>query len=115
MNDLTVEDMVIAPSVVETIVSIAVKDVDGVASVGSPVTSGLMSVISSRPSTQGVDVVIDADDRLHVTVHVDVCYGYVLPDVADAIRMAIDQAVESQIGAEVAEVDVYVDGLQFEN
>ena len=47
MSDLTVDGMALAPGVVETIVSIAVADVDGVASVGNaPVASrGIRGVL----------------------------------------------------------------------
>ena len=115
MKDLIVDGMAIAPGVVETIVSIAVNDVDGVASVGSHATSGIRSALAGKPSTQGIDVEVDDNDELHVTVHVEVYYGYVLPDLADAIRQAVDQAVASQVGLDVGSIDVFVDGLQFAN
>ncbi len=115
MNDLTVDDMVIAPGVVETIVSIAVAEVEGVAAVGSAGSANrnLRSMLGAKPSTQGVDVDLDEAGKLHVSVHVEVHYGAVLPDVADAVRSAVDQAVEGQIGATVGSVDVYVDGIRF--
>lgn len=115
MKDLTVDGMAIAPGVVETIVSIAVNDVDGIASVGPYATSGLRSVLASKPSTQGIDIAVDDNDELVVTVHVDVYFGYVLPDLAESIRQAIDQAVASQVGLTVGRVDVFVDGIQFDN
>ena len=115
MKDLTIDGMAIAPGVIETIVSIAVNDVDGVASVGPAVTSGIWSAIATKPSTQGIDVEVDENDALHVTVRVEVYNGYVLPDLAESIRQAVDQAVASQVGLTVGSVDVYVDGMQFAN
>ncbi len=115
MNNLTVEDMAIAPGVIETITSLAVSEVDGVAAVGlaGSTNRSLRSVFSMKPSTSGVDVEVDENGLLCVSVHIDVYYGAVLPVVAEAVRVAIDQAFESQLGVSAGSVDVYVDGIQF--
>ena len=97
MTDLNIDGMAIAPGVVETIVSIAANEVDGVASVGPSATSGLRAMFASKPSTQGIDVY----------------YGLVLPERAAQVRMAVADAVASQVGIQVASVDVYIDGIQF--
>ena len=108
MTELNVDGMALAPGVVETIVSIAANEVEGVASVG-----GLRSVFGSKPSTQGIDITVDEEDKLHISIRVDVYYGYVLPDLAANIRQAISDAVTSQVGIPVGSVDVYIDGMQF--
>lgn len=113
MADLNVDGMAIAPGVVETIISIAAKEVQGVAAIGPSGVGGLRSVFGSKHSTQGIEVDVDSDDSLHVSVRIDIYYGYVLPEVADAVRAAISDAVASQIGIPVGSVDVYVDGIQF--
>ena len=60
MSDLNIEGMTIAPGVVETIISLAARDVEGVASIGPATTSGLMDLIGGgRPSTQGIEVTTD--------------------------------------------------------
>ena len=64
MSDLTVDGMALAPGVVETIVSIAANEVEGVASVGSAAAGGLRSVFGAKPSTQGIDIAVDEDDKL---------------------------------------------------
>ena len=53
MTELNVDGMALAPGVVETIVSIAANEVEGVACIGPSTTSGLRSVFGSKPSTQG--------------------------------------------------------------
>lgn len=113
MTDLNVDGMALAPGVVETIVSIAANEVEGVASVGPSTASGLRSVFASKPSTQGIDIAVDDEDKLHVAVRVDVYYGYALPDIAANLRQAIADAVTSQVGVQVSSVDVYIDGMQF--
>ncbi|MEG2459441.1 MAG: Asp23/Gls24 family envelope stress response protein, partial [Raoultibacter sp.] len=97
----------------ETIVSIAVKEVEGVASVGSSGVGGLRAVFGNKPMAQGIDIVANDDDTLTVSVRIDVYYGSVLPTIADAVRVAVVDAVASQIGLTVSSVDVYVDGIQF--
>lgn len=112
MSDLNLDGMAIAPGVIETIVSMAVHDVEGVAAVGGSSAGGLR-LFGPKSSTQGIEVVADEDDALSITVRVDVYYGSVLPDVADEIREAVVDAVTSQVGLSVASVDVFVDGVQF--
>lgn len=113
MTDLNVDGMALAPGVVETIVSIAVGEVDGVASIGPSTATGLRSVFGSKPSTQGIEITADEDDKVRVSVRVDVYYGYALPDLAASIRQAVSDAVNSQVGIPVSAVDVYIDGMQF--
>lgn len=116
MTDLNVEGMALAPGVAETIVSIAASEVDGVACVGSSSAAnrGIRQVFGQKPSTQGIEVTTDDEGKLAVTIRIEVYYGYVLPDLAAAVRRAIADAVTSQIGAPIASVDVYIDGIQFD-
>lgn len=115
MTDLNVEGMVIAPGVVETIVSLAAQSVEGIQSVGDPTTSGLKAILGGKPSTQGVDVDAGDDNVLHVTVRLFVENGHSLPDLAASVRRAIVDAVHSQTGLKVASVDVFIDGIVFNN
>lgn len=113
MTDLNVDGMALAPGVVETIVSIAVGEVEGVASVGPSSTSSLRAVFASKSATQGIDVVLDEEDKLHISVRIDAYYGTVLPELAANVRQAVADAVASQVGIPVGAVDVYIDGMQF--
>ena len=113
MTDLNIDGMAIAPGVVETIISLAVRDVDGVASVGDPTTSGIRSLIGGKPSTQGIEVETGENDELHVSIRLYVKSGYVLPDLAASVRQAVADAINTQVGATVGSVDIYVDGIQF--
>ena len=115
MSDLNIEGMTIAPGVVETIISLAARDVEGVASIGPATTSGLMDLIGGgRPSTQGIEVTTVENDELHVSIRMDVKSGNVLPDLAANVRRAVVDAVATQVGVKVASVDIYIDGIQFE-
>jgi len=115
MAELNIDGMAIAPGVVETIVSLAAQSVEGVASVGDPTTSGLRLIIGGKPSTQGIEVDYDDNGELHVSIRIYVKSGLVLPELAANVRKAIADAVSSQVGISVASVDIYIDGIHFDN
>lgn len=115
MTDLNIDGMVLAPGVVETIISIAANEVDGVASVGAANTGGFRQIFGVKPAIQGIEIDVTENDKLKIAVRIDVYYGYPLPDVATAIRSSIVDAVTSQIGIPVESVDIYVDGIRFVN
>ena len=108
-DQMNVEGLSIAPGVMETIISVAASE----ASLGSFATSGIRSMLASKPSTSGIETKMDDDSKLSVAVHVEVYYGYVLPELAAQLRSAIAEALATQAGVEVSSVDVYIDGLQF--
>ncbi len=113
-EELYADGLGIAPGVMETIVALAAKEVDGVASVGSSTLSGFRSRLSAKPANQGIDVTMDEDQQINVAIHIDVLYGKVIPVVAEAVRAAVADAVATQVGFDLAAVDVFVDGLVFE-
>jgi uncharacterized alkaline shock family protein YloU len=108
------EGLSIAPGVVETIVSLAAGQVDGVAQVTAPgLSRGLLTVLGRRHPGQGVVIMADEDGIITVAVRVRVYYGYRLQEVAEQIRHAVAGTLLGQIGIEVAAVDVFIDGIQF--
>lgn len=113
MSTLNVDGMSIASGVVETIVSIAASEVPGVASIGSYTVSGIRSIINSKPSTAGIEAEVGEDEKLHINLHIEVYYGYVLPDLAADLRNSIADALKMQMGVEVGSIDIFVDGIQF--
>lgn len=115
MSELKVQGMVIAQSVVETIVSMAARDVEGVACVYTPAASNIRSLIGGKPVVPGVLIEVGENDQLNVTLHLEVKSGYVLPDVAANVRQAVADAVAMQVGAQVDSVDIFIDGIQFAN
>lgn len=115
MKELNFGGMSIAPGVIETIISVAMSEVEGVTAVGLTSVNGLVAAIAGKGSAQGIDVDINEEGKLVVDIHVEVAYGQPLPEIAAHIRQAIYDAVTSQIGIPVGKVDVYVDGVQFKN
>jgi uncharacterized alkaline shock family protein YloU len=108
------EGLIIAPGVVETIVSLAVAQVDGVAQVGVPsLSNSFISVLNKRHPAQGIIIMADDDGQIIVTVRVHLFYGYRLQEVAENVRLAVIDTLLGQVGIEAAAVDVCVDGIEF--
>lgn len=112
-EELYVDGLGLAPGVMETIVTIAAKEVEGVASVGSSSFSGLRSRFAAKPANSGIDVSMNEEDGIDIAVHVDVFYGKPIPEVAAAVRQTVADAVATQVGFAVSSVDVFVDGIRF--
>lgn len=107
------DNMTLAPGVVDTIISIAASEVEGVSSIGTP-AGGILARIVNKPSTSGIQTRFDDEGKLEIVLHIVVEYGYVLPELADKLRQAVSDALLVQIGVEVASIDVFIDGMTFE-
>lgn len=106
--------MSLAPGVIDTIISIAVGEVEGVASVGSPTSANsIWAKLMSKPSSDGIKTELTPDGELKVTVHIEVYHGYVLPDLAAQVRSYVSDALLVQLGIVVASVDIYIDAIRF--
>lgn len=114
-NELQISGISVSKGVVKAIVARSAEAVEGVARVGgNDIASSLVRVFTSRSMT--FDSSVDAevvDGGLCVTVHLAVFYGYPFTKLAASVREAIAVAVASQVGVEVASVDVCIDSLVF--
>ncbi|MCL1846606.1 MAG: Asp23/Gls24 family envelope stress response protein [Coriobacteriia bacterium] len=111
---ITSDGVTIAPGVVETLVSYAVHEVDGVAQVKAPsISDSLISALSKKHPAQGVIITAEDDGQINIAVHVQVFYGFQLQVIAEQIRAVVIETMEMQVGVTVASVDVFVDGIQF--
>ncbi len=113
MTESDATAMKLAPGVVDTIISITASEVEGVAAVGTRSTTGVRSIFQSKSYNSGIEAELE-DGKLNVAIHIDVYYGYVLPELAEKLREAIADALLVQAGIEVNKVDIYIDGIQFQ-
>lgn len=111
-DEIRLEGLGVAPGVLDTIVTMATETVDGVAAVGASGIAGLVQK-GARKGARAVDVCVDEAGGITATIHIQVIYGHKLKEVANAVQLAVAEAVSSQVGVEVAAVDVYVDGIVF--
>lgn len=114
-DEVRLEGLGVAPDVLDTIVTVATRGVEGVAAVGAPGLAGLVQKGARKGAARAVDVTVDDDGSLAVTVHVQVRHGLRLHEVARAVQKAVSEALTSQVGVPVASVDVYIDGLVFDD
>ena len=115
MKDITISGMVLSSAVIETIVSLAVKNVEGVVGLsGADKAAGpIARLFASASNKDAVDVDVSEDEKLIISVRLEAEYGYVLPELADKVRTAVADAIEVQVNAPVERIDVYVDAVRF--
>ena len=112
-DEIRLEGLGVAPGVLDTIVTVATETVEGVASVGSSGIAGLVQKGARKGASRAVDVTVGEDNSLTASIHIQVTYGLRLRKVAAEVQAAVADALSSQVGVEVAAVDVYVDGVVF--
>ncbi|MBR2789726.1 MAG: Asp23/Gls24 family envelope stress response protein [Eggerthellaceae bacterium] len=115
MTDLNIDGTVISGSVAEIVICMAAAEVEGIAVVGGmgQGTAGIKERLAGKAGLAGIELETAEEGGLYIGIHLEVFYGYVLPDVAAQVRSAVADAVETQLGAEVDQVDVFVDGIRF--
>ena len=110
-QEIKIDGIGISPDVLTAIVSRAVSDVEGIASVGvKDLATNLVSMMLSSKAPASEPVV---GDKLALTVRVVVFFGYPFKKLAEAVRAAVVAAIDAQVGVEVERVDVCIDGLVF--
>lgn len=112
-DEIRLEGLGVAPGVLDTIVTVATEACEGVAAIGASGIAGLVQKGARKGTARAVDVVTGEDGAVSVTVHVQVYYGSKLREVATCIQAAVSDALVSQVGIDVAAVDVFVDGIVF--
>ena len=114
-QEITIAGIGIAPEVLAAIVSRSVEQVEGVASVGvKDLASNLVSMFSAKSTQVGEDVEAEViDDKLRLTVHLTVFFGYPFKKLAEVVREAMVNAIDAQVGVEVESVNICIDSLVF--
>lgn len=114
-QEITIAGIGIAPEVLAAIVSRSVEQVEGVASVGDKdLATNLVSMFSAKSTQVGEDVEAEViDDKLRLTVHLTVFFGYPFKKLAEVVREAVVNAIDAQVGVEVESVNICIDSLVF--
>lgn len=113
-DEIRVEGFGLAPGVLETIITLAAEQVEGVACVCAPGLAGIVGKAAGKSGSRLIEIVPDEEGRLGVAVHIQAVYGTPLPSVAREVQASVADAMRSQVGAEVTAVDVFVDGIVFQ-
>ncbi|MBS3957635.1 MAG: Asp23/Gls24 family envelope stress response protein [Clostridiales bacterium] len=109
-EEIRLPGLTIAPSVLDTIITLAVNQVEGVAFASSG--QGLGGLVN-RAAGKAVEVSSAEDGAVTVSVHITVRYGMPIHTVARTVQEAVADSIRSQVGTKVDSVDVYVDGIEF--
>lgn len=114
-QEITIAGIGIAPEVLAAIVSRSVEQVEGVASVGvKDLATNLVSMFSAKSTQVGEDFEAEViDDKLRLTVHLTVFFGYPFKKLAEVVREAVVNAIDAQVGVEVESVNICIDSLVF--
>ena len=114
-QEITIAGIGIAPEVLAAIVSRSVEQVEGVASGGvKDLATNLVSMFSAKSTQVGEDVEAEViDDKLRLTVHLTVFFGYPFKKLAEVVREAVVNAIDAQVGVEVESVNICIDSLVF--
>ncbi|MCL2503537.1 MAG: Asp23/Gls24 family envelope stress response protein [Coriobacteriia bacterium] len=112
-DEIRLDGLGVAPGVLDTIVTVAAENVEGVASVGASGLVGLVQRGRRKGAARAVDVVVLDDGSLAASVHIHTFHGYKIHEVAAGVQSAVAGALSSQVGIDATVVDVYVDGLVF--
>lgn len=114
-QEITIAGIGIAPEVLAAIVSRSVEQVEGVASVGvKDLATNLVSMFSAKSTQVGEDVEAEViDDKLRLTVHLTVFFGYPFKKLVEVVREAVVSAIDAQVGVEVESVNICIDSLVF--
>ncbi len=98
----------ISEDVIVTIVTQAVRDVEGVVGLSVKPGADIIEIIGKRGSGKGVKITIGQSNELYIDCNVNISYGQSVVAVATAIQEAVSSTVESMTGVTVASVNVNV-------
>ena len=114
-QEIRIDGIGISQDVIAAIVSRAAEGVEGVASVGvKGLATNLVTMLSTGSITQAPAVEAEVvDDALKITLRIVVFFGYPFKKLAATFRSVVAQAIDAQIGVDVASIDVCIDGLVF--
>ena len=93
----------ISEEVVCSIVSAAVRDVEGV--------YGLHSNVGKKNPAKSVRLVISENDEISIDCYIVALYGYSVVEVAKNVQEAVVSTVESTTGCKVSSVNVSISGI----
>ena len=100
----------ISEDVIVTISNIAANEIEGVEGVYSGIADALLEIFRGKKFNKGVSVVLE-EEKISVTIIIDVEYGRIIPEVAKKVQENVKNAIESMTEREVNEVNVHVHGV----
>ena len=103
----------ITNEVVSIIAGLAATEIEGVAGMSGGIAGGIAEMLGRKNLSKGVQVEV-GETEAAVDLYVVMKYGVKIPDVAWDIQENVKQAIENMTGLNVVEVNVHVQGVNFE-
>ena len=103
--------VMISEDVIITIVTQALSEVEGVASLSVKPGADIVDLIGKKNWGKGIKIQISEDNTLGVTCNILIKYNYSVVDVAAAVQSAVANAIDATTAVQVAAVNVNVCGI----
>lgn len=103
----------IADEVVGVIAGLAATEIEGVAGMSGGIAEGIAEILGRKNLSNGVKVHV-GEKEASVDLHIIVDYGVRIPEVALAVQQNVKRAIENMTGLTVIEVNVHVQGINFD-
>lgn len=100
----------IAPAVIEIILGIAAKQVDGVYEMRGNLANGIKTILGMPDHGRGVELSVD-DDQTTADVYVYLNYGVSVPKVALEMQRVLKEQLLYMTDLHLDEVNVHVEGI----
>ncbi len=103
--------VMISENVVTTIVEHAINEVEGIVGLSTKPGADIVDIIGKKNWGKGLKITIGEDEEVYIDCNVVVAYGQSVVSVANAVQLAVTNALESMTGVKVASVNVNVCGI----
>ena len=103
--------VLISEDVIAAIVSHAASEVEGVVGINAKPGADIAELIGKKNWGKGIKITIAENNEISIDCNVTVCYGHSVVTAANAVQVAVTNAVESMAGIKVAAVNVNICGI----
>lgn len=104
-------NIMISEDVIATIVSHAIKEVEGVAGMSVKPGADIIDLIGKKSGARGMKIVIGEEDELYIDCNINIFYGQSIVTVAQSVQEVVTAALQSTGGFNVAAINVNVCGI----
>ena len=101
-------NIMISEDVIGTIISNAVKDVEGVVGLSTKPGADITEVVGKHNWYKGIKVMVVDDNNVGIECNIVIQYGQNVVAIAGAVQKAVSDAVEAMTGVKVASVNVNI-------
>ncbi|WP_213974009.1 Asp23/Gls24 family envelope stress response protein [Tepidanaerobacter acetatoxydans] len=104
----------IADDVVGVIAGLAATEVAGIAGMSGGIVGGITEMLGRKNLAKGVKVEVNEKEAF-VDLYVIVDYGVRIPEVSWNVQENVKKAIENMTGLSVVEVNIHVQGVNFDS